>query len=565
VAKGKRTPAKPSAGAEDKDLHPAEKYARDVEAGNIVACKWIRLAVKRHLRDLKTAHKRGLYFDRVAAEHAIEFFGFLHHSKGEWAGQVFTLEPWQQFKVWMLFGWRQDNGTRRFRTCYTSIARKNGKTTEMSGVGLYLLDADDEPGAEVYSAATKRDQARLSHGEAVRMVKKSPMLQRRIRVFRDNLSVEATNSKFEPLGRDADTMDGLNIHGALVDELHAHPTRDVWDVLETATGARRQPLLYAITTAGSDRQTICGEIDDYARAVLEGRVEDDSFLAFIYTLDEKDDWLDEEVWPKANPNLDISVKRDDLRRKVRKAREIPAAANSFLRLHLNVWTASEARWFGIGVWERCGQVLVEEDLRGRECFGGIDLASTSDFNAWVLAFPREDGVDVLARFFIPEAAVKNNLTMRDQYVAWAKQGHLNITPGDVSDQDFIEAAVLEDARRFQIREIGYDPWNSTQLAVRLADEGLAMVEVRQGYRTLNEPAKLLEKLILTKKLNHGGSPVLSWMAGNVQLETDPAGNIKPSKKKSRAKIDGVVALVTALERMMHQEAALTPGIEVITL
>lgn len=530
------------------------RYAYAVKRGEIVAGKWQKLAVERHFRDLKTAHKRGFHFDEAAAQHAVDFFSFLRHSKGQWAGEVFTLSPHQQFELWVVFGWKKANGQRRFRTVYDSEARKNGKTTKLSGIGLYLLDSDLEPGAEIYSAATKRDQARLSHQEAIRMVKASPSLSRRIRVFRDNLSVEDTNSKFEPLGRDADTMDGLNIHGALIDELHAHANRDVWDVLETATGARRQSLQWAITTAGSDRNTICGEIDDYARGILAGQIEDDSFAAFIYTLDEGDSWEDEAVWPKANPNLGVSVNVDDLRRKAIKAKEMPAAANAFLRLHMNVWTQAVSRWFGLGVWERGAQVLILETLKGRVCYGGIDLASTKDFNAWLLVFPRDDGgVDVLPRFWIPEESVRTQIGMRDQLLAWAKAGFLNITEGNTSDDEVIKAAVLEDAAKFQIAEIGYDPWNAAHLVASLADEipYTALVEVRQGYRTLNEPSKYLEKLVLNAQINHGGHPVLNWMAGNVQLESDPAGNIKPSKSKSTQKIDGIVALVIALERFMH--------------
>ena len=310
--------------------HPVVEYMHGVQEGTIPACQLVRLAVERHARDLETGAERGLRFDREAAGYALRFFSFLRHSKGEWAGQPFALEPWQQFLIWAAFGWKRADGLRRFRTVYEEVPRKNGKTTMLAGLGLYLLTADGEPGAEVYSAATKRDQAKLSWTEAVRMRGASPSLSRMVQHFRasDNLSVEATASKFQPLGADADTMDGLNIHAALIDELHAHRTRAVVDVLNTATGSRRQPLIWEITTAGYDRNSVCYEHHEYSRQVLEGTVEDDSWLAWISTIDEGDDWKDESTWAKANPNLGISVKLDDLRRKAEQAKRMPSAQNA---------------------------------------------------------------------------------------------------------------------------------------------------------------------------------------------------------------------------------------------
>ena len=298
----------------------AKKYIADVLAGKATACKWVRLFCERHERDLKKGTKRGLYFDEAEAERALRFFDFLRHSKGEWGGQPFILSPWQQAYLWVLFGWRKKDGSRRFRISYLEIGRKNGKSTMAAGVALYLLDGDKEPGAEVYSAATKRDQAKIVHGEACRMVRASTMLKQFITVRTDNMFVLDTNSKFEPLSSDYNSLDGLNIHGAIVDEVHAHKTRDLWDILETATGARRQPLMFAITTAGVSRQGICRELHDYLEKVLDGSLEDDSFCGIIFTLDEEDDYTDERVWVKANPNLGVSVKLDDLRDKIRKAR-----------------------------------------------------------------------------------------------------------------------------------------------------------------------------------------------------------------------------------------------------
>lgn len=539
------------------DLHPAQAYIEQVSRGEIVVCKWVRLAVQRHLRDLECGHERGLRFDEEAASRVIKFFGFLKHSKGEWAGQVVRLEPWQQFILWMLFGWKGADGTRRFRTAYEEIARKNGKSTKAAGVGLYLFDADKEPGAEVYTAATKRDQARITHSEATRMVKKSAALKKRIAIYKDNLHNEATASKFEPVGRDADSLDGLNIHGAIVDELHAHKTRDLWDVLETATGARRQPLMYAITTAGYNRQTICYELHDYTRKVLEGIIEDDSFFGIIFTLDEGDDWEDERNWVKANPNLGVSVKLDDLRRKAAKAKKMPSALNAFLRLHMNVWTQAETKWVNQEKWTACGAAVEAEALLGWACYGGLDLSSTIDITAFILVFPPQKKGDkyvVLCRFWVPETAMHER-SKRDRvpYDAWVREGYIEATPGDVIDYDFIVAEILELAERYDLKEIAFDRWGASKMIQELQEVELKVAQFGQGFASMSGPMKELERLIAAGELAHGNNPVLRWMADNLVARQDPAGNIKPDKAKSIEKIDGMVALIMALARAILQE------------
>jgi len=340
--------------------HIATKYAKKVLSGKIIAGKWVKLACKRHIKDLK---RKDIWFDEAAADRVIRVCSFLKHSKGEWAGTPFILEPWQAFIVSAVFGWKiKKTGLRRYRTVYIECARKSGKTTLLAALGLYMFCMDGEAGAEVYSAAVKRDQARISHSEAMRMVKASPALRKRIGIVKDNLHIINTASKFEPLGADADSVDGLNVHGGLIDELHAHKKRDMWDVLETATGARRQPLQIAITTAGFDQTSICFEQHTYVKQILSGTIEDDTYFGIIYAIDvdEKlgddiivkgDDWRDERCWVKANPNLGISVKLDDLQRKAKKAMEIPAAQNNFLRKHLDVWTQSFTRWIDLGIWD----------------------------------------------------------------------------------------------------------------------------------------------------------------------------------------------------------------------
>lgn len=540
--------------------HPVVAYMRGVLDGSIPACESIKLAVKRHQDDLESGHERGLRFDRARAEHVIQFFGFLTHSKGEWAGQPFTLEPWQQFLLWVLFGWTRDDGLRRYRVAYVELPRKNGKTTLMAGVGLYLLTADGEPGSEVYSAATKRDQAKLSWSEAVRMVQQSTGLSGMVQHWRSSnaLTVEQTSSKFQPLGADADTMDGLNVHGALIDELHAHRTRDVVDVLETATGARRQPLIFEITTAGYDRTSVCYEHHEYSRQVLQRTIQDDTWFAFIAAIDEGADWRDEDAWAKANPNLGVSVKLDDLRRKAEKAQHMPAAQNAFRRLHLNEWTQQSDRWIDLALWDsNAGEPVFEQALKGLECYGGLDLSSVSDITAWVLAFPDgddQDSVTFLARFWCPESRlIADSNPYREQYKAWARQGWLRTTPGDAVDYAFVKKQILEDAQQFHLVDLNVDRlFQGYQLSQELIDEGLAVFGMGQGFYGMAGPMREFERRLLAKQIHHGGNPVLRWMAGNVAVKQDPAGNLKPDKAESQGKIDGIVALLMALDRAMRR-------------
>lgn len=540
-------------------MNGAEQYIDDVMNGRAVVCKWVRLAVERHLHDLAHGHERGLYFDREAAQHAIDFFQFLRHSKGEWAGQVVVLEPCQQFIIWVVFGWmREADHTRRFRTAYNEEARKNGKTTMAAGIGLYLFVGDGEPGAEVYTAATKKDQARIAHSEATRMVKKSPSLRKRIRIFKDNLSIEGTASKFEPLGRDSDSMDGLNIHGAIVDELHAHKTRDLWDVLETATGARRQPLMFSITTAGFNRQSICFQMNEYAKKVLEGFANpngfhDDAFFGIIFTLDEGDDWEDESVWIKANPLLGVSKKLDNMREKARKAKAMPSALNAFLRLELNIWTQSETKWIPREHWDACGEKAVDGNaLRGHRAYGGLDLSSTTDITAFLLVVPpeaKDDDYQVLCRFWVPDEAMHER-SKRDRvpYDTWVRQGWITATPGNVVDYDYVLAQIDEDAQNYDLNEIAFDRWGSTKIIQEIEERELTCVQFGQGFASMSPPMKELEKLILSHKLAHGNNPVLNWMADNLVALEDPAGNIKPDKERSLERIDGMTALIMALAR-----------------
>lgn len=498
---------------------------------------------------------RGCWFDREAGERVCDFFErFLVHTKGEWAGRPFTLFEWQKKDLLMpLFGWRRRSGERRFRRAYIEIPKKNGKSGLCSGIALYLLMADGEPGAEVYAAAADRDQAAIVYGEAEKMVLKSPGLQKRLRVVasRKTIAYPRTMSYFRCLSADVPTKEGLNIHGLIFDELHAQRSRDLFDTLEYGGSARRQPLLVSITTAGYDRNSICWEQHEYADKILRGVVDDPSFFSLIYAANEEDDWTDPDVWRRANPSFGLTIKPDVFEEEAREAQEKPAKQNSFKRYRLNIWTSSETRWMDADRWKASGGDPIDETgLAGRDCFGGLDLSTTTDITACVFLFPEEDGgYVVLPRFWIPEENMRER-SRRDRvpYDVWVRQGLMAATPGNVIDYDWIRSDIEAAADRYRIRELGYDPWNATSLVTQLQDGGLAMVPVRQGYASLSGPMKELEALVLQRKFRHGGNPVLRWMADNVQATMDPAGNIKPDKGKSRERIDGIVACIMALAR-----------------
>lgn len=531
------------------------QYVDDVLSGEIITGRLVRLAVERHVRDINEGADRGLWFDPDAGARPIQWFDFCHHSKGKWANTPITLEPWQMFVLWCVFGWRREDGTRRFRTVHEELGRKNGKSTKLAGVGLLLTGADDEAGAEVYTAGTKLDQAKIIHEEAKRMVRSSRHLSRLFQIRHNNIHIEETYSKYEPLGADSNTLDGLNVHAALIDELHAHKSRTLFDVLDSATGARSQPLIYAITTAGFNKEGICYEQRDYAIKVLEQTVEDDTLFAYIATLDEGDDWRDESVWIKANPNLGVSVDIDDLRRKAARAQEIPAAENNFRCKHCNQWVEQEFRWMSMIAWNECNTPVNEDDLVGRPCFGGLDLANKKDVAAWLMLFPPIEGEDdiwrVLPRFFVPkDTALQREMSGSAKYHTWGNQGYITLTPGNVIDYDAIKKQIAADGEKFGLGEIGADRWNLEMLRQQLEGCGAEFYQFGQGFRSMSEPMKQLDVMVSSRRLAHGGNPVLRWMASNVVAKTDEADNIKPDKAKSLEKIDGIVALIMAIGRAM---------------
>lgn len=499
------------------------------------------------------------YFDEKSAQIACNFFEkLLRHSKGEWAGKPFALLEWQKRDIIRpLFGWkRKSDGTRRYRTAYIEIPRKNGKSTISAGIALCLLYADGEPAAEVYSAAADRDQASIVFEEAKRMVEASPELKKRSNVWKRSIFVGESLSSYKVLSADAPTKHGLNAHGIIFDELHAQPDRELWDVLTTSTGARRQPLTVAITTAGFDRNSVCYEQHEYGRQVLAGVIDDPTFFAYIAAADDKDDWTASATWSKANPSLGQTVKLEYLEQECRKAMNSPAYQNTFRRLHLNQWTQQETRWLDLQAWDKCGAPFDPKLLEGAQCYGGLDLASSSDIAAFVLDFPNEAGEDemhtLLPFFWIPsENLIERARKDRVPYDAWARAGLIRTTPGNVIDYGHIVRDIEALAEIYNIREIAFDRWGAFQVSQQLEGAGLTMVGFGQGFQSMSGPTKELLRLVLDGKVRHGGNAVLRWMADNVVVSSDPSGNVKPNKQKSREKIDGIVAGIMALDRAMR--------------
>ncbi|QJC52794.1 terminase large subunit [Paenibacillus albicereus] len=546
--------------AQENATCPVLEYAQKVLSGEIIAGELVKLACQRHLDNLRDSQLNvttfEYYFDDLAAAHAIDFYRYLKHSKGKWARQSFQLELWQKFIVGSLFGWlERDTQLRRFRVAYDEIARKNGKSTLAAGVGNYLTIADGEYGAEVYSAATKLDQAKLTFDEASRMVKASPDLLQHVRVYRKNMSVAETGAKFEPLGADSNSLDGLNVHGAVIDEYHAHKSSALYDVIESGTSAREQPLIFVITTAGFNIQGPCHQLREYAVKVLKGIQSDETFFAYIAAIDEDDDPFDESCWPKANPNLGVSKGMDYMRRQANKAKQLASAYVNFLIKDLNRWVNAVVKWMPLQRWDAAAGVIDKERLLGRKCIGGLDLSTKTDISAFALLFPPEEesGVyEVLLFFWMPEETDFKEREERDgvPYRKWIKDGLIMTTPGNIIDYRFIKKTVLDLAKLYDVQEIAFDPWNATQIALELADEGLEMVELSQNLRNLSAATKELEALVIAKRFFHGGNEVLRWMADNVVIRMDANENIAPDKKKSSNRIDGIAAIIDALARAL---------------
>lgn len=488
---------------------------------------------------------------RQRADHAVSFINRLTHTKDKWAGQPFTLRPWQEAIVRRLFGtMREDDpGRRAYRTCYIEVPRKNGKSELAAAFALYGLIGERLQGAEVYSAAADREQASLVFHVAAQMVRNDRVLSSRLKIIDSQKRIvdPKTGSVYRAISAEAYSKHGFNASMIIYDELHAAPNRELWDVLTTSQGARHEPLTVAITTAGFDRTSICWEQHDYARKILDGVIDDPSFMAVIFAAPEDADWADEDVWRAANPALQDFRDIDEMRMLARRAKEIPAQQNTFRRLYLNQWTEQNQRYIDMSAWRTCPTWRpTDEELVGVPCYGGLDLGYSDDFSAWVMAWALEDGrLAVRCRFWLPEAALT---TYRSRpYRQWQAAGLLDVTPGNATDYDAIESVVAEDCARYGVREVAYDARFAAQLAQHLMGAGITMVNQPQGFQ-LNEAVRRKNELVATGHLCHGHHDILTWMASNYTVIHGARGDVRPDKLKSGDKIDGQVALDMAIAR-----------------
>jgi len=533
-------------------LQRMDRYIDEVINNKVVTGRYERLAVERHLNDLMNGGARGLVFDEVAAAHFFQFFFFIKHSKGQLAGKRIELEGWQCFGFAMIFGWKKPNQegrlVRRFREGLEKVARKNGKTTKCGGLSLYGLTKDGEGGPEVYSAATKKEQAKQLFDECRQMARQSTELRKRLKIHRNEIVFEDNAGKFAPLSSDANTLDGLNPHFVVIDELHAHKTAELYNVMISAFGAREQSLQISITTEGVIRGSISDQMHEYAIAVLEGTTEDDAFFAMIYSLDPGDDAFDEANWRKANPNLGVSVSIDYLRQQAKKAKELPSAFANFMTKHMNMKVNALESWLDTEKWKACAHDYTLDHMA--ECtdiYGGLDLASTNDITSLGLIGILPNGHwRTWSISWLPEDRVMARVTKsKVPYDHWAREGYLELTPGNVTDYAWVRAKINEIWSMLPVKAIAFDDWNSTQLVGELLDDGIEMLSMRQGYKSISPAMKELERQYVGGTLQHANNPLLTWAMGNVVATQDPAGNIKADKSKAQEKIDPAVALIMA--------------------
>lgn len=534
-----------------------EQYVQDVLSGKIVAGKTLKATCERYLRDKEDALDKGFYLDIVAGEKPVNFIQKLKHTKDKWAGMPLLLEPWQMFILFNIYGWKKSNGKRRFRTAYVEVARKSGKTAMAAGVALYGLYAEQIPRAEVYSIATTKDQAKLCFNDAKAIVN-TTTLNKRLNVYRDSITYDALGSYFKAVSSDYGVHDGYSPSTVIVDEYHAHKDNGMLDVMQSGQAAREEPLNFIITTAGFNKNYPCYAFRKNAKNVINGITDDDSLFAIIFEMDEGDEWTDPKNWGKANPNLGVSVDVDYLAQQVKDAQNRPEAVTNVKTKNLNMWVDAETTWIVDEKWMESSLTDNAEDIpEGLRCWGGLDLSNTSDITAFVLLFKDEERIYLKPYFWIPEATYREKIRKENIFYAeWVQKGYVRTTPGDVVDYDFIRADIDVIAEKYHILSIAYDRWNSSQMVINMQNDGYEMSPFGQGYGSMSTPTKEFEKMVLTRKLEHFRNPVLRWMMASVALQMDPSGNIKPDKRKSSQKIDGVVASIMALGEMMTAMAGM---------
>jgi phage terminase large subunit-like protein len=490
---------------------------------------------------------------------ASEFIAQLRQSKGQWAGKPLDLLPWQTESIDRIYGTIRADGTRQYRTAYIEIPRKNGKSTLAAGIALYSLVADNEPGAEVYLAAVDRDQAAIVFDVVKDMIAQDKDLRKMLKVVPSTRRIlcPSTSSVLRVIASDAGGSHGFNASCIIGDEVHAWPNRELWDVLATSTGARRQPLMIGITTAGFESNSLGGQLHEYAERVRDGVVDDPSFLPVLYGAAAGDAWDDPAVWRKANPSLGHTVTEEYLAGECARAKAVPAYESAFRRLHLCQWVNQETRFLPISEWDACsGEMTVrelEDACEGMTCYAGLDLSSTQDMTALVLVFPRDGTYDVLARFWLPEDDLRRRAERdRVPYEVWVRQGLLHLSKGNVIDYAYVRREIATLRERYDIAGISYDKWAATQLVQELGADGVDMAPVGQGMAAMAAPTKELLNVTVGKKLRHAGNPILRWQADNLVVIQDAAGNVRPAKHKARARIDGMVALIMGLDRAQRE-------------
>lgn len=500
------------------------------------------------------------HYDKEKADRAVNFIENLCHTKGKWSGKRFWLLPWQEQLIRDIFGIIKPDGYRQFRTAFVEICKKVGKSELAAAIALYLLYADNEPSAEVYGAAADRQQASIVFDVARQMVEMSPALMKRSKLMTATKRiVNYGNAGFyQVLSAELGSKHGFSISGLVFDEIHTQPNRQLYDVLtKGSSDARQNPLHFIITTAGTDRHSIAYELHTKAVDILEGRREDPTFYPVVYGLKDDEDWEDEANWYKVNPSLGYTVDIERLRDAYREAKQNPADEITFKWLRMNMWVSSTTAWIPDRIYMRGNEEIDMRALEGRDCYGGLDLSSTGDITAFVLMFPPRDADEkyiILPFFWVPEETIPQRVKQASvPYDVWEKQGHLLATEGNVIHYDFIEKFIEELGEKYHILEIAFDRWGATQMVQDLEGMGFTVVPFGQGYSSMSAPTKEFYKLLMEGRIVHGGQPVLRWMAGNVVIDTDPAGNIKVTKARSKEKIDGIVAAIMALDRCIRNQ------------
>ena len=538
----------------------AQKYISDVISGKVPACSFVKKACKRQKEDLK--RKKWLYhFDKEKATRICRFIELLTHVKGPKAGENIVLEPWQIFILTTVFGWVDKEGHRRFTRAYVEVPRGNGKSALSSGISLYMLVADGEQGADVYSFATTRDQAKIVFGDAQAMARGNKKLRQAygLSVLAHSMVVIGTNSKFEAKSADGSRLDGLNTHCGIIDELHAHKTREVYDVVETSIGKRSQPLMWCITTAGFNLDGICMEQRRYVAKLLDGSAKGDSQFGIIYSIDEDDDWRTEEALIKANPNWGVSVMPKEIMATLAKALTDPASENNFKTKHLDVWCNADTAFLQMGKWRKCYRPEVElSEFEGCHCIYGLDLAAKTDITALVRLFWRIEDDDIVHFYVFPEfwlPSERIQSSTNSQYQSWAKQGLIHVSDGEINDLESIQSYIEQDSQRFDTLAVAFDPWQAYQLASNLSQQGVPMVEIKPTVQNFSEAMKEMQSLCYQKLLHTDGNPVLEWMASNVVAHSDAKENVYPRKERPESKIDGIVALIMCIKQAIFMQVS----------